>query len=927
MYTTHKSFLFFFLLTAALSAQPRLIKGTIQDTQRVRITGHAHPLARPENDLGLLDPATTFQAVTLVLRQTSQQQADLDHLLAGQQDPSSPDYHHWLTPEQFADRFGASSDDIAKIGAWLAQHNLRVTAVGRARTSVTFTGTAGDVEQALQVTFHRYSANGRTHFANTAEPSLPTALQTAVRSIHGLHDFLMQPRAVLRPALDPNYTSTTSGNHYLGPDDFATIYNIKALWNAGYDGAGQKIAIAGQTQINLTDIQSFRTKFQLPAADPQLIPVPNLQVPGTVKGDLGEADLDLEWAGAAAPQAAILYVYSSDVMDAVQYTIDQNLAPVLSVSYGLCEPLTPLADMHTMQAWARQANAQGITWVNAAGDSGGADCLSGTSASNGGLAVDSPADIPEVTGIGGTAFSENGGQYWNATNNANGGSATSYIPETVWNDSTTGNPAAGGGGASTAFAQPSWQTGLGVPSNNARNVPDIALAASADHDGFLVYSGGQLAAYGGTSAGTPSFAGIVALLNQYLVSSGAQTTPGAGNINPRLYALAQAGIGAFHDITIGDNVVNVTCGPRARNCVPGTYGYPAGQGYDQASGLGSVDAYNLVTAWRSGASGRVAASIALQASATSVPSTGSVTVTATVTSAGGATPTGSITFSSGGKQLGVASLSGMGSTATAGITVGAAQLQVGVNNIVAQYGGDSVLNPATATIGVTVTTASTGPPAISGLANGASFRQTYAPGMVLTIFGSNLADAIWIASSVPLPVQASGVTVTIGSVKAPIYYASPTQLNVQIPYETPVNQSVVVAVNNNGRTTTTTLTVASAAPAVFTGVNGMIVPSATPRGGVITLYLTGVGAVSPAIATGAAPPAGTPAAKLPAPVQPATVSIGGVPASMLFAGIPTGLVGVAQINLAVPANAALGTQNVIVTIGGIASAAASITVQ
>ena len=148
-----------------------------------------------------------------------------------------------------------------------------------------------------------------------------------------------------------------------------------------------------------------------------------------MKGDLGEADLDLEWAGAAAPQATLIYVYSRDVMDAVQYAIDQNLAPVISVSYGLCEPLTLRSDMLGMQSWARQANAQGITWVNASGDSGGADCLSGTSSNNAGLAVDSPANIPEVTGIGGTTFNEGSAQYWNATNNANGGSATSYIPE------------------------------------------------------------------------------------------------------------------------------------------------------------------------------------------------------------------------------------------------------------------------------------------------------------------------------------------------------------------------------------------------------------------------------------------------------------------------------------------------------------------
>jgi uncharacterized protein (TIGR03437 family) len=567
--------------------------------------------------------------------------------------------------------------------------------------------------------------------------------------------------------------------------------------------------------------------------------------------------------------------------------------------------------------------------VNATGDSGGADCLSGTSSNGAGLAVDSPADIPEVTGIGGTALGEGSGQYWNASNNANGGSAISYIPEAVWNESTPGNPGAGGGGASTVFGQPTWQTGLGVPNNSARNVPDIALAAAANHDGYMVYTGGQLTIFGGTSAGTPSFAGIAALLNHYLVSTGAQTVPGVGNMNPRLYALAQAGTGAFHDVTAGDNIVSVTCGARARNCVPGSYGFAAGQGYDQASGLGSVDAYNLVTAWRGGASARASASVALQATATSVASTGSVTITATVTSTSGATPTGAITFTSGGKQMGVAPLSGTGASASANITVSAAQLQVGANSIVAQYGGDTTLNAATATIGVAVTVTSTGPPAITSLANGASFRQTYAPGMVLTVFGSNLADTISIASSVPLPVQSSGVSVKIGSVNAPLYYVSPGQLNVQIPYETPLNQPVTLTVTNNGRTGSTTLTVASAAPGVFTDGNGAVVPAATgARGGVVTLYLTGTGAVSPAISTGAAPAGSTPVAQLPVPVQATTVSIGGVDVtkSILFAGIPTALVGVTQINVAIPANAPLGLQPVVVNIGGIASAPATITV-
>ena len=201
------------------------------------MSGHVHPKAKAENDIGPIDASETLPPITLIFRQTPQQQADLDRLLTAQQDPSSPDYHRWLSPEQYADRFGASPDDIAKITAWLEQHNLHVTTVGRGRTSIAFSGDAGDVEQTLQVSFHRYAVDGRNHFANTGEPSLPVAIQAAIGSIHGLNDFRMQPRALFHRALDPNYTSSTSGNHYLSPDDLGTIYNIKGLWNAGYDGS------------------------------------------------------------------------------------------------------------------------------------------------------------------------------------------------------------------------------------------------------------------------------------------------------------------------------------------------------------------------------------------------------------------------------------------------------------------------------------------------------------------------------------------------------------------------------------------------------------------------------------------------------------------------------------------------------------------
>ena len=215
------------------------------------------------------------------------------------------------------------------------------------------------------------------------------------------------------------------------------------------------------------------------------------------------------------------------------------------------------------------------------------------------MAVDFPGSSPYVTSAGGTEFNENGQTYWSASNNSNAGSALSYIPEIAWNDTTTdGFLSASGGGVSRLFAKPSWQKGTGVPADSFRDVPDIALSASPDHDPYLICSAGwctngyrnsqtYLDAVGGTSAAAPSFAGIVALINQKMHSS-------QGNINPALYAVASTAPGAFHDITAGSNVVPCVIGKP--NCTTGTMGYTAGPGYDQVTGLGSIDAYNLASA-------------------------------------------------------------------------------------------------------------------------------------------------------------------------------------------------------------------------------------------------------------------------------------------------------------------------------------------
>ena len=865
----------------------------------------------------------------MVLRPSPTQQAELERLLAAQQDPASADYHRWLTPEQFADRFGASPDDIQKITAWLESQNLNVTGVARARNSIYFSGTAAQVEAAFRTNLHRFERNGQMYFANVTDPSIPAAFTAVVRGVRGLHDFRMRPRSRPHvPALSPDYTSPTSGSHYLSPDDIATIYNIRPLYDSGIDGAGQKIIIPGQTQIDIADIQKFRTRFNLPVNDPEIVQVPGTKDPGTSSNDLPEADLDIEWSGAIAPNAHVIYVFSDDVLESAHYAIDQNLAPVLSLSYGLCETEVSSSDAFDIQSWAQQGNAQGITWLTASGDSGGADCITDTSTSDGGLSVDIPSSIPEITGLGGTQFNEGDGQFWNDNNNVNEGSALGYIPEKVWNESAPGNPGSGGGGASVIFAKPSWQKGPGVPDNNSRNVPDVSLSAGASHDGYMVYSKGVLRVFGGTSVSAPVFAGITALLNQYLVSAGVESSPGLGNINPMLYGLAQVASGVFHDILDGDNIVTVTCGARSRNCNSGSFGFKAGTGYDQASGLGSVDAQHLFLAWNSpnGAVARTTPSIKLSSSAPEIPSSGNVTLTASVASTDGGTPSGTVTFYLGGASIASATLRGTRGSSDAIAVVSGSHLPLGFLTITAQYTGDFFYNGGSASVGFTVTTSVSGPPSISGIVNSASYRESFAPGMLLTVFGSALAPSTWIADTLPLPNQLAGVSATIQGVAAPLYFISPVQLNIQIPYETPVGTQLELAVTNNGQTARRAFTLTALAPAIFTDATGALVPTASASPGqVITMFITGQGAVAPAVATGSAPPAGTSLQNLPAPAQSAGVKVGGISAKIPFIGIPPGLVGVTQINFQVPAGLAGGAQPVVVTIGGADSPPATLT--
>src|SRR5579883_700058 len=259
-----------FLCSFSLSAQPVRLSRPIQQVRFTTMAGHVHPLIRQSADEGALEATAQIPLITLALRPTERQQAELAALLEQQQDPASPLYHQWLTPEEYGQRFGLSTEDLERIAAWLRGQGFTVEAFPAARNWIAFRGTAAQVKAAFQTELHHYRYQGRVHFAPASEPMLPGDLADMVTAISGLHDFSLRPQHHRVAATEPELTNS-GGTSNLTPDDLAVIYNLSPLYKAGIDGTGQKIAIAGQTAINLADVRSFRSKYGLTANDPQVV--------------------------------------------------------------------------------------------------------------------------------------------------------------------------------------------------------------------------------------------------------------------------------------------------------------------------------------------------------------------------------------------------------------------------------------------------------------------------------------------------------------------------------------------------------------------------------------------------------------------------------------------------------------------------------
>jgi subtilase family serine protease len=581
-------FLGLFLIHVNSSAQDR-ITGAVDDHRTVTLTGNRPAMARSEFDAGATSPDFRMDRMILVLQSDAASQAALESQVAAQHDPASPQFQRWLDPAGFENQFGVSAADVARVVEWLTSQGFSIDEIPAGRRSIVFSGTAAQVETAFHTQIRTYLVAGQMHHANATDPQIPAALAAVVAGPVSMHDFRRAPMHTRIQAV-PEYTSGSA--HYLAPADFAAIYDVAALYSSGITGAGQSLAIVGRTNIHVADVTAFRSQFGLPVNNPTVIV--NGTDPGVVSTDEeSEADLDVEWSGAVAQMAAVKFVVSAstNTTDGVdlssQYIVSNNTAPVLSVSFGSCESQMGSAERAFYNNLWQQAAAEGITAFIAAGDSGAAGCDAPTeSTAVDGQAVNGLCSSPYSVCVGGTEFNEGGNTnlYWSSTNNTAGASALSYIPEVAWNESASNGGSdlwATGGGASAYYSKPSWQSGPGVPADSRRDVPDVALS-TAGHDGYLVDILGTYYIVSGTSAASPSFAGLMALVNQ-------KTGARQGNINTTLYPLAtlaaSGGAPIFHSITGGNNTV------------PGVTGFTAGPHYNQATGLGSPDAFLLVNHW------------------------------------------------------------------------------------------------------------------------------------------------------------------------------------------------------------------------------------------------------------------------------------------------------------------------------------------
>lgn len=678
-------FLLFCIAAPALAQNANVqsrIALPIDESSLVTLHGNTHPYATAQFDQGAVDSSLTLHRMLLLLQRSPVQESALEELLQQQQDKTSQNFHQWLTPTQFGSQFGPSQQDIQTVSLWLASHGFQVTSVAKGGILIEFTGTAAQVEQTFHTPIHKYTVQGKQYYANARDPQIPTALSAVLAGLRSLNNF---PARALNHSAGtfhrdsstgqltpvgklpiPQFTFNPGGGgcgffggvcEALGPFDLATIYNISPLWNEStpIDGTGEVIAISGETDINPQDWTSFWGMFGVTSPKGKLNIIVNGPDPG-VQGDEPEADIDTQWSSAVAKGATIDFVETEateatlgvDLSD--EYIVDNNLAGVMSESYGICELFIGTSGNTFYKMLWQQASAQGITVFISSGDQGSAVCDPGQEYAENGLAVNGFGSTPYNVSVGGTDFNDGNSlsKYWNTTNNStNSSNAKSYIPETTWNDTCTNSEifstfdvssaeqscnnsqvqyyqflgvAGGSGGASNCttstgtsptgcsggYAKPSWQTGNGVPSDGKRDVPDVSLFASNGFNNtfYIICQSdaapdacslqGNIQGYGGTSVSSPAFAGIMALIEQ-------KTGERQGNANYVFYKMAAAGSNTcssssptnscvFYDIPSGSTIAMV-CATGSPNCTTKT----AGDAYGVLSGFSTTSGYDQAT--------------------------------------------------------------------------------------------------------------------------------------------------------------------------------------------------------------------------------------------------------------------------------------------------------------------------------------------
>ena len=445
------------LVSAQTSHSPSRIREAINNARRFKVSGNVRPEATAENDRGVVSDSMELSHLQLVLQRSPDQQAAFTQFLADQTNPQSANFHHWLTAAEVGEQFGPSAEDIGKISDWLTTEGFKVVSVDPAGTVIEFSGTAGAVRSAFHTTIHNMMVGGEAHFGNYTDPELPSALAGVVAGVASLHNFMPHTQSKLKHA--SGMPASTQGNggsgfNYLSAADVATVYNFNPLFKAGISGKGQTIVVIEDTDLfSLTDWVTFRKAFGLARAYPsgtlsQIHPTgpATCGAPG-VNGDDGEAAIDVEWASAGAPNAAIVNAACANTTQFGGFIALLNIfsgpasgiPQVVSISYGEAEALLGATENLFINNLYALGAAEGVSIFVSSGDEGAASADANRIRATHGIGISGFASTPNNVAVGGTDtsvfFTNTTSQYFNTANGPNFQTAISYFPEIPWNDS------------------------------------------------------------------------------------------------------------------------------------------------------------------------------------------------------------------------------------------------------------------------------------------------------------------------------------------------------------------------------------------------------------------------------------------------------------------------------------------------------------